>query len=129
MRRYRHKYGVSPKEQRTWNGRVYASKAEMQYAQFLDLMVQAGELLGVREQVTVELGVPENKYRPDFVCTLPNREEYYVDVKGHETAKFKRDKKLWAAYGPAPLHIVKRVGRRLATVEIIEGGRSNADAG
>lgn len=130
MRRpYGNKYGVAPKEARTWEGRTYASKAEMQYAQKLDALVRMGVLASVKPQPTVELGVPENKYRPDFICQTPEGAAYFVDVKGHETAKFKHDKKLWAAYGPAPLHIVKRKGRSFTTVEIIEGGGDTAIAG
>ncbi len=37
------------------------------------------------------------------------------DVKGHATAKFKRDLKLWRKYGPCPLWVI--MGGRIQIVE------------
>jgi len=59
------------------------------------------------------LGVPENVYRPDFWATDSLGNERYEDVKGTETPKFRRDKKLWAAYGPCPLHIISKGGTEI----------------
>ena len=120
----RNKYRVAPKEDRTWNGRVYASKGEMLYAQRLDLLRSAGEVIEFIEQPRVALGVPENKYVPDFFVVPVKGLPYYVDVKGMETSKFKRDKKLWASYGYVELVIVKRYGKGFKVTEKIEGGRS-----
>lgn len=59
------------------------------------------------------LGVPRDRItRPDKALLGA----WYEDVKGAETAKFKRDKKLWRAYGRLPLHII-RGGQ---TVEVIQ---------
>lgn len=128
----RNKYRVSPAHERKWRGKTYDSKAEMLYAQQLDLQMQAGDVVEVIEQPRLWLGVPENTYRPDFLVVpkgIAKRSDdwiahppYYVDVKGVETPAFKRIKKLWASYGRLDLHIVKRSGNGFRTVEVIEGG-------
>lgn len=114
------KYRVSAPEARTFNGKVYASKAECLYAQELDLVLRAGKLVEVVEQPRLWLGVRENVYVPDFlIVPLPPFSPWYVDVKGVETAAFKRNKKLWKRYGRLALHIVKRSGSGFKTTETI----------
>ncbi|MFP4141495.1 MAG: DUF1064 domain-containing protein [Phycisphaerae bacterium] len=120
--RRRNKHGVAEPDRRRWRGRLYDSRAEMLYAQQLELRLEAGELLEVVEQPRTWLGVPENRYAPDFLVIPAEGVPYYVDVKGQETPKFKRDKKLWAAYGRLELRIVMRQGGRFAVVERIPGG-------
>jgi hypothetical protein len=97
------------------NGVRYASKAEAARAAELDQLKRAGEILTWIGQPTVRLGVPENVYRPDFLVIPSPGLPWFEDVKGHETAKFRRDKKLWARYGDLPLNIIKK-GR---VVEVI----------
>lgn len=113
------KYNTSDPAKRRWQGRTYDSKAEMEYAKALDLLRQAGEVIEYIEQPRCWLGVPENIYVPDFFVVEPTQ-CYYVDVKGMETAPFKRNKKLWKSYGRHPLRIVKRKGGRFTTTEVIE---------
>jgi len=120
VKHHRNKYKVSPAAERTFNGRTYDSKAECLYAQQLDLMLQSGDVLDVVEQPRVTLGVPENVYRPDFLIIPDGELPYYVDVKGMETPKFKKDKKLWKAYGRLDLYIVKQSGKRFKTTEVIQ---------
>ncbi len=115
----RHKYGVSAPEARTYNGKVYASKAEAVCAANMDLLIRIGEVREVVEQPRLWLGIREEVYVPDFLVIVMNGplgHAYYVDVKGHETARFKHVKRLWRNYGRLPLHIV----RRGKTVEVIE---------
>lgn len=92
-----------------YNGLRFDSKAEADRAAELDFQVKAGHLKFWLPQVTFRLGCAENKYRVDFLVVTKDgvRAE---DVKGMETAKFKRDKRLWKAYGPCDLWIVKRRG-------------------
>lgn len=121
MNKRRGKYNVAPKEQRTFMGRVYASKAEAQYAHVLHLTLLAGEIRDVEEQPRTELGVPENVYIPDFLVTNMDGSKHYVDVKGMETPIFRRNKKLWASYGPGKLLIVKRTSdHKFKLVETVE---------
>jgi len=92
----------------------------MVYAQYLQLLKDAGEIADFAEQPTVELGIPENKYRPDFYVTPGGPDQpYYVDVKGHETAAFKKNKRLWKRYGACALVIVKRRRGRFFVIESI----------
>lgn len=109
----RNKYGVAPKADRTHNGKVYPSKAEMLCAKSL----QADPTITlIIEQPQVPLG-QDTVYKPDFyVYRASANEAYFIDVKGVETRDFKRNKKLWKTYGPLPLHIRKN-GK---VVEIVE---------
>lgn len=109
-----------------YNGVNYASKAEAARAEWLNSnnSVASGTEMWI-PQPKFRLGCPENVYVADFFVVtydMDNGLDYHVeDVKGPETPKFKRDKKLWAKYGPCELHIVKRKGKRW-DVEIVPGG-------
>jgi len=109
----RHKYKVSAVEDRTWNGRLYASKAEMMYAIDLDAFREAGAIVEYIEQPKCYLGA-DTVYRADFfvVAATTPIEVYYVDVKGVTTGAFNKIKKLWDKYARIPLHIVKYDYRR-----------------
>lgn len=109
-------------------GVVYASKAEAAWAAYLDERIAAGVVDYVVRQPRFALGTPENVYVPDFHVVLGRRwgehcsaddsestifhatgQRTFVDeVKGMETAKFKKDKVLWMRYGPCAMRIVKR---------------------
>jgi len=112
------KYNVAPAQQRTWNGRVYASKGEMRYAQHLWNMVEHGQIREVVEQPCVRLGL-DSTYRPDFLIVPTGGTAYYVDFKGVETADFRRNVKLWAKYGRLDLQVVKLKGERFITDRVI----------
>tara|TARA_R110002126_G_scaffold41505_15_gene120618 strand:- start:213 stop:569 length:357 start_codon:yes stop_codon:yes gene_type:complete len=113
---------VAPPEQRKFMGKTYASKAEMLYAVELHMMLDAGLIIEYIEQPRLWLGVPENKYIPDFLVIPRDGIPYYVDVKGMETAVFKKNKRLWRAYGRLQLFLAKRKRDRFEVYEIVEGG-------
>ena len=119
----RNKYGVSPREERTYNGRTYASKAECEYAKQLYILRKGGNIIEFIEQPRVWLGVPENVYYPDFLIVSGISPSYFIDVKGVETPKFRHIKKLWEKYGHLNLHVVKKSGNRFKTTEIIKGNK------
>lgn len=96
-----------------YRGMPFDSKAEAEYARQLDLRQNAGEIKGWTRQVPFMLGVPENKYRADFLVFHNDGTVEAVDVKGMETPKFKRDVKLWQSYGPCPLRIVSKSNGRV----------------
>ncbi len=102
----------------TYNGVKYASKAEAVRAERLDWLKSAGLIKEWRRQPKYALGVPENIYIADFEVIGHNGEKWSEDVKGVDTPKFRRDRKLWARYGPHPL----RVLRRGKTDEVITPG-------
>lgn len=88
-------------------GVLFDSKAEARRAAELDLLVKAGHVRFWIGQPKFRLGCPENVYRPDFLVVAGNGSVYVEDVKGVDTPKFRRDLKLWRAYGPCPLHVVR----------------------
>lgn len=114
----RNKYGVSPPEQRTFDGKVYASKAEMIRAQEWAISLRNFPDIAVFEQVRVSLGCRENIFVVDFLTWGKRAGLIAEEVKGMRTAKFERDVKLWKRYGPCPLHILTRDGSSWKT-EII----------
>ena len=65
--RKQNKYNVSPKDERTYLGRTFGSKAERRYCEQLEMMWEAGVIFDYICQPAVWLGVPENKYKPDFL--------------------------------------------------------------
>lgn len=119
------KYNRGAASRRRWNGRTYDSIAEMRYAQQLHARVASGDLLIVIEQPRLWLGVPENVYVPDFFVLATDGRCLFVDVKGSSTAKWRRDMKLWAAYGPAELVVID--ARTLRTDSTIDGGGDAAN--
>lgn len=110
------KYKAKPK---VYAGVRYASKAEAERAEFLDGLASIG--LRWIGQPRFRLGCPENLYVADFLVwgSLSGDGSVYVeDVKGHRTAKFARDVRLWRAYGPCQLWIITK-----GSIEYVNGGR------
>lgn len=109
-----HKYRVAPKEERTYDGVTYHSKAEAKYARNLDLRLKAKDIVKWERQVRYSLGEqdpdcrrcffdPPDTYVADFAVWLkdPNSEPDEVhEVKGMETPKWKRKKKLFKNFFP-----------------------------
>lgn len=102
----RGKFNVAPKEDRKFLGRTWDSKAEMLYAQELDLMKRGGAILAYAIQPLVILS-GDVRYRPDFLV-IEKEDAYYVDVKGAETERFRVIKQLWPTTQALQLRIVKR---------------------
>lgn len=110
------KFGVSSAVLRTWNGKVYDSRAECEYAQILSVKLEAGAIIEVVEQPKVMLG--DLRYFADFLVIEKDR-QFYIDVKGMETQTFRRVKKLWPKYGRLDLHILKKVRLEFVTSEVL----------
>jgi len=115
------KYRVAPKAERIFDGVVYASKAEMEYAKIL-AEFDGPVYSKVERQIRVELGVPENVMVVDFRVTEHDGSVLYIEVKGAETSKFKHDVKLWKRYGPAPLKVVAKKRRKWVVTRDIPKG-------
>jgi len=110
MRVSYNKYRVSPKHERTWNGTLYASKAESVRAMELQMLLKGGSLLLVEEQPRFKLTLADIVYVSDFRVRDDDGREWVEDVKGVLTARFKVIAKLWARYGTLPLVILKAKG-------------------
>jgi|688.fasta_scaffold309190_1 hypothetical protein len=94
------KYGVSAASERTYKGKVYMSKLEMQYAKHLALLQKAtgkDKVLFVNEQVPFPCVVNGKKvctYLLDFKVQYLDGRIEYVDIKGVKTAIYSLKKKL-----------------------------------
>jgi hypothetical protein len=105
------KYRVSAKEDRTLNGKVYASKKEMNQAIKLDAMVQSGEISFYLRQVPFDLGAGI-RYLADFVTyrgwhsvglqgdRIIHYEVTVIEVKGFWNSTAKMKMKLFKAKYP-----------------------------
>ena len=120
--RRRSKYGVAPKDKRTWCGVTYASKLEMRRLIELHDRVARGNLLAVIEQPRFRLGTPEAVYVADALVVPCNGCPWVEDIKGRETPKFKKDVELWKRWGPLTLYIVTW-SKGEWHYEIVHGGR------
>lgn len=119
MKIKRNKYNVSPSNQRTYKGRTYDSKAEMLYAERLDLLVKAGEILDYVEQPKVHIS-GELWYRPDFFV-VESETAYYVDVKGVVTDGFRKIMAAWPARQGFPLRIIKKNKDGFSVTDTVQG--------
>jgi hypothetical protein len=109
---------VAAAARRQWQGRTYDSLAEMRYAIELDALVDGEAIVDIVEQPSVKLGTdPACRYRPDFLIV---QDGYFVDVKGQETADFRRNVKLWRQYARLPLHVIKVKGDSFYTAAVVE---------
>lgn len=102
-----------------YGGVRYASKREAEYAAMLDRAQGKGSIRFWIGQPRFRLGVAENVYVADFLVVQIDAGAYAVDVKGRDTPKFRRDRKLWERFGPCRLHIEYR-----DRCVIIEGDQS-----
>ncbi len=119
----RNKYNVAPAEQRKAFGRTFASKAEKEYAERLQRLLEHRIIAEwIPQPVVGMLGCPENTYKPDFLV-IPSPEDgrfpYYVEVKGRETARWKKNKKLWLEYGRLELVVVNKKGKEFVEAETV----------
>lgn len=115
----RSKYGVrndeEGKRQRTYGGVLYHSRAEMRYAQELDVMKFHGQIREWKRQVRFPLvvnGVSLGHYVADFEV-FENEGKHalvgrLIDVKGMDTAASKLKRKLVLALYGREVEIVKR---------------------
>ena len=89
----RNKFNVSEPERRTYKGRTYDSRAEMLYAQRLDLLLMSGDIIDYVEQPRVHIA-GDLRFKPDFFVIEPTT-AYFVDVKGVITDGFKKICDAW----------------------------------
>jgi hypothetical protein len=100
----RNKYNATPTEYRGWR---FDSKAEAEYARLLDTRKESGSVAYWLRQVAFDL-TETDRYRADFLVVESDGTIFAVDVKGMETPRFKKTRKLWERYGCMPLLIVKK---------------------
>lgn len=97
------------KLERTFMGRVYASKAEARYAARLETLKKAGDIAVWTSQFRVQLRVnkiPVTTMVIDFAVAYSNGTCEYIEIKGYRTAVFKLQEKLFRALHPKVLYTV-----------------------
>ena len=97
-------------------GELYDSRAEAAYAAYLDALEKSEQLEVLIRHPRYKLGCPENVYEGDFLVLI-GRIIVVDDVKGSETAAFKKNKRLWAKYGKWPLRVMRLKLKYLKTIE------------
>ena len=101
MRGCRFRYGKYNARKTEYNGVVYDSGREAQYAADLDLLLKSGQLARVDRQVPFVFemfGKKICKYIIDFKLTAPGGNVVYVDVKGFKTPVFNLKWKMFLAW-------------------------------
>lgn len=109
------KYGAVKAE---FNGRVYDSKFERDYAVTLDELLRAGELKIVIPQVTIDLA--DVRTRVDFFIVTSAGVPQVHECKGAWTAKWRQVMKSWRKHGPCEMHIIQMDRRGRRSVSILE---------
>lgn len=90
------------------DGILFDSQMEANRYCELKYLLQAGEIQGFERQPSFIIDISGTRYRPDFIVCGKDGCIWVEDVKGHETPKFKRDKRLWEIKYPwLPLKIIK----------------------
>lgn len=104
----RNKYGA---KRTLYDGNVYHSKREADYARGLDLRMKAGEIGGWIRQVPYDLEVNGQKicrYIADFVVVDKEGKKEIHEVKGMVTGVWKIKEKLFRAlYPDIELKVIK----------------------
>ena len=98
--RMRRKYNNIPKR---YNGRLFDSTLEADFAQVLDLMKKAGEIKIIEEQPKYRLEVYKHhicNIIPDFYVVDKDGKECIYEVKGKETSEWRYKWKLMQALYP-----------------------------
>jgi hypothetical protein len=92
------RYQRIPKEMRTFNGKLYASKKEMDWAMKFQALAAQGKITEYEEQKRIEL-VPKDAlgravcYVADFYF-MENGTRKVVDAKGHKTQLYMLKKRI-----------------------------------
>lgn len=98
----------------------HRSKLEASVCQLIQLREIAGELKITQIEDHVYLSDAEILYIPDFRCQDPTTyENFWIEAKGFETARWPIIKKLWRVYGPGRLEIWKGTANKPHLDEII----------
>lgn len=106
----RHKYAVSPRDERTVDGLTFASKREMRAFLALQMAEKAGAIRDLKMQVTFKwdtvyrangqeyIQSPPFYYKADFTYTdVATGEFCVIDAKGCKTPEYRRKRKIMRA--------------------------------
>lgn len=130
----KHKYGAKATE---YNGMKYPSKAQAERAAQLDALQAAGKVAWYLKEVPIFIGEQgvDKPYRVDFLvaelvaqchCRTLGQPMRHIeiraeDVKGFQTATFKRHVRQWRLKGPFPLWVIRGKDVEIITKEPSHG--------
>ena len=126
---------LSSKQDRTYEGRTYASKAERLYAEYLDALIPLGEVFRWLAQPNFQL-TPDISFRPDFIVTCHAHAQgietiiedtYVVDIKGYLQRGWTKKRKLWLKYAPIRMLVIERSGSGWKTIEIVDPSEEQSE--
>ena len=103
MRSLSHKFNAVAVER---DGFRFKSKMQRKRYDELKLAQTAGDVVMFLQEVPFRM--PGTVYWADFLVFWSNGTTTVEDVKGMETPRFKKIRKLWKRYGVMPLRIVKK---------------------
>lgn len=113
------------------NGRTYASKAEAEWAQQLEL---DPDIAFIQHQPRAEMseGAGDVDYRPDFLVVangFTSIDEvpgvlhcWYDEVKGVDTSAWRVKLQVYRKHGKIPLRIARKKGRKWTTEWVVPDG-------
>lgn len=84
---------------------AHASKLESAVCSLIQLREKAGELKLIQTQFHVYLSKARIEYIPDFFCHDSQGKDLFIEAKGYAAPTWPIKKRLWKAYGLAPLEI------------------------
>lgn len=92
-----------------YRGRFYDSKAEAAYANYLDRLLEAGQIQAWIPQVSLPV-TPTSavRYRADFMVVNNDGTFDFVDVKGLDTPSSKNKRKLIQEHYGLEIQIIKK---------------------
>lgn len=101
---YNPKNKYSNERQGCQYGHSHRSKLESAVCQLVWLREKAGELKLIGAEVTIHLSAARIVYIPDLHC-LKDGKDLFIEAKGFQTPEWRIKRRLWLAYGPAPLEV------------------------
>jgi hypothetical protein len=117
-KQFREKYGKKNKQkynaQKTViDGESFPSKFEAAGWRIFKALEASGAIRDLSRYERVRLSDAGIPYKPDWSYTdVGTNQKRFVEMKGVETDRFRLIKKLWKAYGPAPLEVWKGTHKR-----------------
>lgn len=96
------------------DGIVFASKAEAALYRHLKILFDR-----IYCQPKIYLTRAQILYKPDFYCEGSEEGSAYYEMKGRESVPWRLKRRLWKAYGPAPLHVYNMKNGRVVFFETI----------
>lgn len=119
----KHKFGAV-KTTLEGEDRSFPSKLEAKVYAHFKRCQELGQIEGLTRYASVRLSDAKIAYKPDARAIYADiKQQFYIEAKGVEDARFKLIKKLWEVYADGPLEIWKANGRGIYLAETIIPGK------